>query len=119
MTVSVVAPGEETDVLFELRQYRVRPGRRAEWVALMDEVIVPFQTDKGMTIVGTFVAEDDPDLYVWIRRFESESERERQYRAVYEDERWTSEIAPLAADLLGDERMAVTRLIPTTRSAMR
>ncbi len=106
-------------MLFELRQYRVRPGRRDEWVTLMDEVIIPFQVAKGMTIVGTFVAEEDPDLYVWIRRFEDESERERLYEAVYESEHWKTAIAPHTANLLGDEQMVVTRLIPTDRSGIR
>ena len=61
-------------MFFELRQYRILPGKRDEWVRFMDEVIIPFQVAKGMTIVGAFVAEEDPDLYVWIRRFEDESE---------------------------------------------
>ena len=106
-------------MLFELRQYRVRPGRRDEWVRLMDDVIIPFQVAKGMTIVGTFVAEEDPDLYVWIRRFQDESERQRLYEAVYESEHWKTAIAPRTAALLGDERMMVTRLLPTDGSAIR
>jgi hypothetical protein len=40
------------------------PGRRDEWVRFMDGVIIPFQAAKGMTIVGTFLAEEDPDLHV-------------------------------------------------------
>ena len=106
-------------MLFELRQYRVRPGRRDEWVTLMDEAIIPFQVAKGMNIVGTFVAEEDPDLYVWIRRFENESERQRLYEAVYESDHWKTAIAPRTAELLGDAPMNVTRLIPTARSEMR
>ena len=106
-------------MLFELRQYRVRLGRREEWVRFMEEVIIPFQVAKGMNIVGSFVAEDDPDLYVWIRRFEDESERQRLYDAVYDSEHWKTAIAPRTAELLGDEAMVVTRLIPTARSGMR
>lgn len=106
-------------MLFELRQYRVRPGRRGDWVRLMDEVIIPFQVERGMTVVGTFVAEDDPDLYVWIRRFEDEEERRRLCEAVYESHDWKTVIEPRTTELLGDERMVVTRLIPTSSSVMR
>ena len=106
-------------MLFELRQYRVRPGRRDDWVRLMDEVIIPFQVERGMTIVGTFVAEEDPDLYVWIRRFADEEERRLLYQAVYESDHWKTIIEPRTTELLGDERMVVTRLIPTSSSAMR
>ena len=42
-------------MFFELRQYRTLPGKRAEWVAYMEEVIIPFQVSKGMVVVGSFV----------------------------------------------------------------
>ena len=35
---------------YELRQYRVRPGKIAEWIALMEEEIIPLQVAKGMVI---------------------------------------------------------------------
>ena len=54
-------------MLFELRQYRILPGQRDTWVRFMEDVLIPFQVSKGMVIVGSFVAEEDDDLYVWIR----------------------------------------------------
>ena len=45
-------------MLFELRQYRTKPGQRERWVQLMEEVIIPFQVEKGVVIVGSFVGED-------------------------------------------------------------
>jgi hypothetical protein len=111
-------PEGSATMLFELRRYRVRPGRRDDWVRLMDEVIIPFQVERGMTIVGTFLAEEDPDLYVWIRRFADEEERQRLYQAVYESDHWKTVIEPRTTELLGDEPMVVTRLIPTSSSAM-
>jgi NIPSNAP len=105
-------------MLFELRQYRIRPGRREEWVAFMEEVIIPFQVSKGMVIVGTFVADEDDDLYVWIRRFASEEERKALYAAVYESDTWRNEIAPRAGEMLDRESMHITRLLPTERSVI-
>ncbi len=52
-------------------------------VKLMEEKVIPFQVSKGVVVVGSFVAMDDPDLYVWIRRFDSEEEAERLYKEVY------------------------------------
>lgn len=106
-------------MLYELRNYRVRPGCRDEWVDFMEQVIIPFQTEKGMMVVASFVAEEDPDLYVWIRRFEDEQEREELYAAVYQSDRWKNEIAPRVNELLDRERMVVTRLTPTRRSVLR
>ena len=44
---------------YELRQYRVRPGKMAEWIALMEEEIIPLQVAKGMVISGSFRGETD------------------------------------------------------------
>jgi hypothetical protein len=39
-----------------------------------------------MVIVGSFVGQEEEDLYVWIRRFDSEEERKRLYDTVYESD---------------------------------
>jgi hypothetical protein len=104
--------------VFELRQYRTHPGQRDNWVKYMEEVIIPFQTARGMTIIGSWVGEQEDDLYVWVRRFDSEEERQRLYRDVYESDEWKSNIAPKIPDMMNRERIVVTRLTPTPRSSM-
>jgi hypothetical protein len=106
-------------MLFELREYRMRPGQRENWVKFMEEVIIPFQVSKGMVIAGSFVGEEEEDLYVWLRRFEDEQEREQQYQAVYESERWQNEILPRVRELIDRERMVIRRLVPTPKSVVR
>ena len=81
-------------MFFELRRYQINSGKRDEFVRLMEEQIIPFQTQQGMSILGSFVAEEDDNTYVWIRRFDSEEERERLYDAVYNSDHWKTEIAP-------------------------
>jgi NIPSNAP len=105
-------------MLFELRQYTVNPGCQADWVRLMEEDIIPFQTQQGMVIVGTFTGEADESVYVWIRRFKDEAERERLYKAVYESDHWKQVIAPRAAGLLNRDLIKVTRLTPTPKSVI-
>jgi NIPSNAP len=106
-------------MIYELRQYRAQPGRRDDLARYMEEVIIPFQASKGMVIVASFVGEQDEDLYVWIRRFEDEADRERLYAAVYESERWKNEIGPHVGALLDRPRMVITRLSPTPKSVLR
>ena len=103
-------------MFFELRQYRIRAGRRDEWVRLMEEKIIPFQVSKGMVVVGSFVCEEDADLYVWMRRFDSEEERERLYQEVYDSAYWQNEISPQVGELLDREMIQVTRLVATPKS---
>ncbi len=106
-------------MFFELRQYRTRPGQRENWVKYMEEVIIPFQVAQGMVISGSFVGQEEDDLYVWIRRFDSESDRERLYKDVYESDHWKNEIAPKIPDMLFRDKIVVTRMEPTAKSVVR
>ena len=106
-------------MLIELRQYRTEPGTRDRLVAVMEDQVIPFQSSKGMVIVGSFVVEDDPDAYVWIRRFDDEAQRVAQYAAVYESDHWKTVIAPQFVGVLIRESINVTRLLPTPRSVIR
>jgi NIPSNAP len=104
---------------YELRQYKVLPGKMDEWVRIMEQEIIPFQVSKGMVICGSFRGETDDSVYVWLRRFESEAEREAQYKAVYESDHWKNEIAPRVPNCLDRSANVVTRIIPTAKSTMR
>ena len=106
-------------MFFELRQYRTQPGQRDKWVRFMEEKIIPFQISKGMVVTGSFVGEQEDDLYVWIRRFDSEEQRAELYAAVYESDYWKNEIAPQVGDMLDRSRTVVTRIVPTPKSVMR
>lgn len=105
-------------MLFELRQYRVKPGQMENWVKYMDDTVIPFQTSKGMVVAGSFVGDEEDDLYVWIRRFESEEDRKRLYEAVYESDTWKNEIGPNVPNMIDRERVVVTRLWSTPRSVI-
>ena len=103
---------------FELRQYKVKPGKMQEWLKVMEEEIIPYQISKGAVITASFRGETDESIYVWIRRFESEAERERLYKDVYESDHWKNEIAPKIPAMMNRELIKVSRLEPTPRSAM-
>ena len=105
-------------MFFELRQYRTRPGQRENWVTFMEETIIPFQVSKGMVVVGSFVGQEEDDLYVWIRRFTSEAERERLYAEVYQSDRWKNEIGPRVGELIDREKIKVTRIEATPKSVI-
>jgi quinol monooxygenase YgiN len=106
-------------MLFELRRYETHPGKRDELVAIMEAEIIPFQASKGVVIVGSFVDEENPDVYVWMRRFNDEEHRKALYAAVYESDFWKDDIAPRMPAILNRETIRVTRLIPTATSVIR
>ena len=104
---------------FEYRQYWCWPGKRAEWVKYMEEVIIPFQVSKGMVVVGSFVQQDDEDAYIWVRRFDSEEQRVALYAAVYESDEWVSDMGPKVPEMMDRSRIVVTRIEPTPKSVLR
>jgi hypothetical protein len=106
-------------MFYEIRRYQTRPGRRDDWVRYMEAVVMPFQVENGMSVTASFIDEEDPDGYVWIRRFEDEAERVRLYAAVYEHERWVTEIGPAVRELLIPEKSVITRAVPTPASGLR
>jgi hypothetical protein len=105
-------------MFFELREYRTLPGQRENWVRFMEEEIIPFQVSKGMVILGSFVGEEDDDLYIWVRRFSSEEDREALYEAVYQSDRWVNEIGPKVPEMLDRDKIVVRRIEATPHSVI-
>jgi len=101
---------------YELRQYKVLPDKLEGWVRIMEQEIIPFQVSKGMVITGSFQGETDPSIYIWLRRFDSEEQREAQYAAVYESDYWKTQIAPRVPEYLDRSAIVVTRIVPTSKS---
>lgn len=101
---------------YELRQYKVLPGKLEAWVKMMEEEIIPFQVSKGMVITGSFHGETDPSVYVWLRRFESEEQRKELYTAVYQSDYWKTKIDPRVPEHLDRSAIVVTRIVPTSKS---
>ena len=103
---------------YELRQYKILPGKMDEWVRLMEEEIIPFQVSQGMVIAGSFRGEEDDSIYIWMRRFESEEDRKQLYEAVYKSDVWKTTIAPRIPELMDRSAIQVTRLSPTSKSVL-
>ena len=103
---------------FELRQYKIRPGKMAAWLELMENEIIPFQVAQGMVITASFQGEEDDSVYFWIRRFESEDDRKRLYAAVYETDFWLNEMRPRIEEVMDRSAIQVQRVTATRMSAM-
>ena len=103
---------------FELRQYKIRPGKMEQWLDYMQNEIIPFQVSKGMVICGSFRGETDDSVYVWIRRFESEEQREQLYKAVYETDHWKNTVSPIVGELIDRDAINVQRIVATKMSTM-
>ena len=106
-------------MFFEFRRYQIKDGKRDQWVRFMEDEIIPFQVSKGMVVCGSFIDQEDPDIYFWIRRFEDEADKERLYKAVYESDQWKNDISPRVGEILNRETIQVTRIEATPKSVIR
>ena len=105
-------------MIYEIREYTIKDARREEWVALMEEKIIPFQISCGIVVVASFVSDEDESTYVWIRRFADEKERTDLYEAVYESDFWVNEMGPLVEAMLDRDKSRVLKLVPTDKSVL-
>ena len=105
-------------MIYEIREYTIKDDRREEWVALMEEKIIPFQISCGIVVVASFVSDEDESTYVWIRRFADEQERIDLYEAVYGSDFWVEEIGPLVEEMLDRDKNRILKLVPTEKSVL-
>lgn len=105
-------------MFFELRQYQIFPGKRDEWVHFMEERIISGQGAAGATVIGSFIGQQDENLYVWIRRFESEEQFAAFNATYYQTDEWKNELFPRVKEMLDLPKMVITRIEPTLKSGI-
>jgi hypothetical protein len=94
------ADAADTQIV-ELRQYRLVPGVRDDFVALFDRAFVESQEALGMRIVGQYRDHDDAARFTWIRGFRDMAARERGLKAFYFGPVWQANRA-VANPMLDD-----------------
>lgn len=99
--------------IFEVRAYPVNPGAMDEWVEFMESKIVPFITSKGMKVEAMYRGVEDPNVFIWIRRFDNEAHRQELYKAVYESDEWPKDFKPTVRSLV-DVDNAVIHVVRAT-----
>ena len=104
--------------IFEVRTYPIKEGKMDAWVSFMEGTIAPFITERGMKIDAMFRGVEDPNVFVWIRRFDNETHRQELYKAVYETDHWQSEIKPTVRSLVDIENAVVHVMAATGQSQL-
>jgi hypothetical protein len=104
-------------MFYEIRTEYARPGRGSDLAGYMDETVIPLHREMGMNVVGAFTVIGDEDTFVWIRRFEDETDRGRILDAVHQHPRCAAVVDSFSA-LVGRTESTV-RLAPTPGSGLR
>ena len=87
-------------MIVEVRSYRIKPGRRAEFIQMFETRAVPALREHGMEVVGPFLDVENPNKFVWLRSFPSLEERDRLKDAFYEGDLWKNELEAIAMPMI-------------------
>jgi hypothetical protein len=87
-------------MIVEVRSYRIKPGRREEFIRFFETRSIPALRAHGMRILGPLLDLENPNKFVWMRIFPSLDERERMRTAFYEGELWKNELEAIAMPML-------------------
>jgi hypothetical protein len=87
-------------MIIEMRTYRTKPGKRAEFLEVFRAKSVPAHADIGMKILGPFLSVEDADTFFFMRGFPDLASREPMKARFYEGELWKGELESVLMPLL-------------------
>jgi heme-degrading monooxygenase HmoA len=79
-------------MIVEMRTYKTKPGKRAEFLEIFRTRAVPAHKVIGMKILGPFLSVEDTDTFFFMRGFPDLASREPMKEAFYEGELWKREL---------------------------
>jgi NIPSNAP protein len=87
-------------MIVEVRSYRIKQGRREEFIRFFETRSAPALRSHGMKILGPLLDLENPNKFVFLRSFPSLDERERMKNDFYEGELWKNELESIAMPML-------------------
>jgi len=75
-------------MILEMRIYRLKPGKRAEFLEIFRTKSVPAHAEIGMKILGPWVSIEDPGTFFFVRGFPDIASRDPTKAKFYEGELW-------------------------------
>lgn len=79
-------------MIIEMRTYKIKPGKRAEFLEIFRSKSIPAHDEIGMKILGPFLCIEDPDTFFFMRGFPDLESREPMKAKFYEGELWKREL---------------------------
>jgi hypothetical protein len=79
-------------MIIEMRTYKLKPGKRPEFLDIFRTKSVPAHDEIGMKILGPFLSLEDPDTFFFMRGFPDLQSREPMKAKFCEGELWKSEL---------------------------
>ena len=87
-------------MIIEVRNYKIKPGLRDQFIKLFESRAVPVQQSLGIKIFGPLLDVENPDTFVFLRAFPSMAERDRMKDLFYEGPIWKNELEGQAMPMI-------------------
>jgi hypothetical protein len=87
-------------MIIEMRTYKTKPGRRAQFLDIFRSKSIPAHTAIGMRILGPFLSIEDPDTFFFMRGFPDIDSREPMKARFYEGDLWKRELENVLMPML-------------------
>ena len=79
-------------MLIEMRTYKIRSGKRTEFLEVLKSKGFPEHQKIGMKILGPFLSIEDVDTFFWMRAFPDLKSRQKMRHEFYEGKLWKEEL---------------------------
>jgi len=79
-------------MIIEMRTYKLKPGKRAEFLEIFRTKSIPAHAEIGMKILGPWLSLEDRDTFFFMRGFPDLASREPMKAKFYEGELWKGEL---------------------------
>jgi len=87
-------------MIIEMRTYKTKPGKRAQFLEIFRSRSVPAHAEIGMKILGPFLSLEDDDTFFFMRGFPDAASREPMRARFYEGELWKRELENILMPML-------------------
>jgi hypothetical protein len=88
------------EMMIEMRTYKTKPGKRADFLEIFRTKSVPAHEEIGMKILGPFLSVEDPDVFFFMRGFPDLASREPMKTKFYEGGLWKGELESVLMPML-------------------
>ncbi|HZQ71139.1 MAG TPA: NIPSNAP family protein [Terriglobales bacterium] len=87
-------------MIIEMRTYKLKPGKREQFLEIFRTKSVPAHDEIGMKILGPFLSVEDPDVFFFMRGFPDLESREPMKAKFYEGRLWKEELENVLMPML-------------------
>ena len=95
-------------MIVEVQTYKIKAGRRDEFIRFFESRGVPALRSHGMEILGPLLDLEDPDRFVFLRAFPSLEAHDEMTSAFYDGPTWKDELEGIAMPMLESYTVVLT-----------